>query len=168
MGYMGSGKSTIGRELADVLDFNFIDLDNYIEEKEGYTVSEIFSKNGEIYFRKQESFHLNKIMKTTSNIVLSLGGGTPCYSNNMETIINTENTASVYLKSSIPELYKRLNKSKSERPIINHLRTKEALIEFIGKHLFERAQFYNNSNFTINTDNKTIPEVVEAIVLKLI
>ena len=168
MGYMGSGKSIVGRSLAKILGYNFIDLDDYIEEKEEYSVSEIFKTKGEIYFRKIESKYLQEILSLHSDTVLSLGGGTPCYGNNIHYILNTEFVISFYLKTSIPQLYDRLYNEKETRPMISHLNTKEALIEFIGKHLFERTQYYTLSNTTINTDNKSVDEIVESIVLKLV
>ena len=80
IGYMASGKSTIGRILADKLNYSFIDLDDYIEEKEQTSVSEIFKSKGEIYFRKLETTSLQALLNNKDNLVLSLGGGTPCYS----------------------------------------------------------------------------------------
>ena len=84
MGYMGSGKSTIGKELATLLKYNFLDLDDYISEKENATISDIFKDKGEIYFRKKETEYLKEIINSYNDIVLALGGGTPCYGNNLK------------------------------------------------------------------------------------
>ena len=108
MGYMASGKSTIGNFLAKKLDFEFLDLDDYIEIQEGLTVKQIFSDKGEIYFRKLETRYLTKLLETEENIVLALGGGTPCYGNNLESILKNGNTISVYLKASINSIIKRV------------------------------------------------------------
>jgi shikimate kinase len=167
MGYMGSGKSSIGEKLSEIIGFDSMDLDSYIEQKEGKTVSELFKSKGEIYFRKIESQYLNALLELKENTVLALGGGTPCYGANMETILDHSNVKSVYLKASIPQLVERLEKEKSKRPLIAHLKSREELMEFIGKHLFERSFFYNQSHMTISVDNKTVDAVVASIVLEL-
>ena len=167
IGYMASGKSTIGRILAKKLDYNFIDLDNYIEEMEKMSVKDIFKTKGEIYFRKIESQYLKEIVSRKSKTVLSLGGGTPCYHNNMELILNGRQVKSIYLKASIKTLISRLKNEKNKRPLISHIETEEALVEFIGKHLFERGQFYNLANKTIVTDNKTEDVIIEELLFTL-
>ncbi|MEH6535489.1 MAG: shikimate kinase [Psychroserpens sp.] len=166
IGYMGSGKSVIGRELAEILGYNYIDFDEFIETQENATIKTIFDTKGEIYFRKAESKYLNAIINLEKTIV-SLGGGTPCYGNNMRQILDSDDSKAIYLKATIPTLSNRLFDEKSKRPLISHVSSKELLNEFIGKHLFERAPFYEQSNFSIKTDNKSINEVLEAILLQL-
>ena len=168
MGYMGSGKSTIGKELATLLNYSFIDLDDHISEKENASISNIFKTKGEIYFRKKESHYLEAITKSKEDIVLALGGGTPCYGKNIEFLIDNKNVVVFYLKLSIPLLAKRLFKERLKRPLISHLNSEEDLLEFIGKHIFERVQFYNKANFTINTDQLSQQDVIEDILVKLI
>jgi len=167
LGYMASGKSTIGKILAKNLNYTFIDLDNYIVEKENLTVPEIFKQKGEIYFRKLETNYLKKLLSLSNNVVLSLGGGTPCYSNNMEIILQTENVTSIYLKASIENLVSKLENKKAKRPLVAHLKTKEDLTEFIGKHLFERSYFYNQAEFVLTTDRKKKKDIIEEIILRL-
>ncbi|RIA09319.1 shikimate kinase [Flavobacteriaceae bacterium MAR_2010_72] len=167
IGYMGSGKSSIGKKLASILKCSYNDLDDIIEAKEQLSVTEIFKNKDEIYFRKTESKCLVEALNLNSSSVLSLGGGTPCYGNNMDIIMNAPGTVSIYLKASIGSLSSRLFKEKSSRPLIAHLDNLEALNEFIGKHLFERSVYYNQCDITINSDNKTIDEVVESIFLQL-
>ena len=167
IGYMASGKSTIGKMLAEKLNYNFIDLDDYIEASESKSVSQIFETKGEIYFRKQETYYLKELLKSKNNIVLSLGGGTPCFGDNMDAVLNSKNTTSVYLRTSIGALVERLKIEKSKRPLIAHIETDELLIEFIGKHLFERAQYYNKANMVISTDNKAENAIVEELVASL-
>lgn len=167
VGYMASGKSTIGENLARKLDYTFVDLDDYIENVEGDSVKDIFADNGEIYFRKKETLYLKQIITGKTNLVLSLGGGTPCYSGNMDFLLKDENVVTIYLKASINTLAGRLKSEKNTRPLISHLKTNEELIEFIGKHLFERMQFYSQSNFTIVTDTGTEEEIIENIIFKL-
>ncbi len=158
LGYMGSGKSTIGRLLAHKKDLEFIDLDNYIEEAESMSVSDIFKNKGELYFRKKEYEYLNEVLAQKDDFVLSTGGGTPCYGNNIQAILeNTENA--FYLKVSIPELTKRLLKEKDERPLVMNI-AEEELPEFIGKHLFERSYYYNQAKKVISCDAKDPQEIV--------
>ncbi|TDU34474.1 shikimate kinase [Gelidibacter sediminis] len=166
IGYMGSGKSTIGKNLSKILNYDFIDLDDYIQEKEHLTIPELFEKKGEIYFRKKEQLYLKEVLKET-NLVLSLGGGTPCYGTNMDTVLATDGARSIYLKSSIPNLVQRLTPEKLTRPLIAHIQTDEDLTEFIGKHLFERSFYYNQSHHTIVTDHKSVQQITEEIIAGL-
>lgn len=167
MGYMGSGKSTIGLQLAKILDYIYVDLDSYIEAKETKSIPEIFKSKGEIYFRKKETNYLKEILDANESSVIALGGGTPCYGTNLQLILDANDVKSVYLKLSIPSLVKRLELEKSKRPLISHLKTQEDLTEFIGKHLFERSPYYSQADEVINIDQKTVGEIVEAIILKL-
>ncbi|MBJ6368837.1 shikimate kinase [Snuella sedimenti] len=168
IGYMASGKSTLGKELAVKLDYDFIDLDDYIEVKENTSVSNIFKTKGEIYFRTIETKYLKTLIESKSNLILSLGGGTPCYGNNMNVLLNAPYVKSIYLKASIPTLVARLKNEKRKRPLIAHLETDEQLTEFIGKHLFERTQFYTQAQLTLLTDNKDSTTIVNEIVGQLI
>lgn len=168
IGYMGSGKSSVGRKLSEVLQYDYLDLDDYIQQQEGKTITEIFKNRGEIYFRKVESKYLKELISSKDNTIISLGGGTPCYGNNMEAIRSSNNTLSIYLKTSIAILSDRLILEKEKRPLISHLKDKDELIEFIGKHLFERSAYYSQSDIIINTDQKSLDEVVEMIVARLI
>ncbi|MCT4630991.1 shikimate kinase [Winogradskyella sp.] len=168
MGYMGSGKSTIGKGLATVLSYKSLDLDSYISEKELASIPEIFKQKGEIYFRKKETFYLNEILSSEDNIILSLGGGTPCYGKNLSVLLNNDKIKLFYLKLSIPLLTKRLFSEIEKRPVISHLKTEDELTEFIGKHLFERTQYYNEAHYTINTDHKMQQDVIEDILMCLI
>ncbi|WP_242093304.1 shikimate kinase [Aestuariivivens sediminicola] len=163
IGYMASGKSTLGKILAEKLKYDFIDLDDYIEGQEKLSVKDIFKKKGELYFRKSETLYLSNILKTKNNIVLALGGGTPCYGNNMDLISATSGVKSFYLKATLPHLVNKLFKKKNKRPLIAHLESKEELRDFIGKHLFERAPYYEQADFSISVDHKTKKEIVKSI-----
>jgi shikimate kinase len=165
VGYMASGKSSVGKVLAGSFDCNFIDLDEYIETKEGASITEIFTQKGEIYFRIKEIEYLKEILSLEENIILSVGGGTPCYGENMK-LINTTATA-VYLKASIKTLLDRLNKEKKNRPLIADL-SLEKMTEFVGKHLFERAYFYEQAKLIVKIDDKTIEEIVVEIKPQLV
>ncbi|APG58937.1 shikimate kinase [Christiangramia salexigens] len=167
LGYMGSGKSYIGKELAKVSKHQFLDLDREIEEREGLSISEIFDKNGEIYFRKAERKLLEEVLNSGDSRVISLGGGTPCYGDNLEIIKKNENSTTIYLKLKVENLTERLFKEKDHRPLISHLKDKEKLEEFIRKHLFERGFYYNQSEHIINCDNKSKEDLVTEIIDKL-
>ena len=160
MGYMGSGKSLIGRSLANAYDLKYLDLDDFIETKEKKSISKIFEDNGEIYFRKKESECLKEVLETKKKHVISLGGGTPCFANNMEVINSYKDVKSVYLNTSVDELTDRLFKERNKRPLIAHITEKEALNDFIRKHLFERSFYYNQASYVIKTDNKNPEEIV--------
>ncbi|OUS02582.1 shikimate kinase [Flavobacteriales bacterium 33_180_T64] len=166
IGYMGSGKSIIGKKLAEILKYDHQDFDDYIEEREKSTISSIFKTKGEIYFRKTEHKYLNEIVKL-QNTVVALGGGTPCYGDNMKKILDSENSLSIYLKATIPTLSSRLFDEKAKRPLISHISSKEELNEFIGKHIFERAPFYEQALVSIKTDDKSVDEIVEQIMVQL-
>ena len=98
LGYMGSGKTTIGIQLARKLYLNFTDLDEFIEEKEQKSIKEIFKQKGEIYFRKIEHKYLKQFINENESYVLSLGGGTPCYAGNLDLILKDKKSLSFYLQ----------------------------------------------------------------------
>jgi shikimate kinase len=166
LGYMGRGKSTVGRQLAQKLSLPFIDLDAYIEEQFGSSIPEIFEQKGEIVFRRKEHEYLKEILGQSGDAVIALGGGTPCYSDNMELILgHTQNV--FYLRLGIASLAKRLQTEKNQRPLIAHLPDLE-LPEFIGKHLFERAPFYNKAPHTLQADKMDEDALLATIESKLI
>lgn len=166
IGYMGSGKSTIGRKLSKILNYEFIDFDIYIENNIGMKIHEIFKTKGEVFFRKQERLSLGQVVKR-KHAVIALGGGTPCYGDNLKLIKQEKQVVLIYLKSSINNLVDRLFDEKSGRPLISHLESKDELLEFIGKHLFERAPVYEQSDITIKTDGLSVDDVVKSILLQL-
>ena len=160
LGYMGSGKSTIAKELAKKINSTAIDLDDYIANYEKLSVSELFTQKGEIYFRKKESVYLQELLHNNENLVIAVGGGTPCYGNNIREILN--GSSSFYLKASVKTLAVRLEKEKESRPLISGL-PDDALEEFIAKHLFERRNYYEQANYIVSIDGKTIENIVEEI-----
>lgn len=166
LGYMGSGKSTVGRAVAQKLQIPFLDLDDEISKTENKSISQIFSKKGEIYFRKLESKILKELLESDTHFVLALGGGTPCYGQNLQHILDTDAT-SVYLKLGLQQLQHRLSLEKAKRPLIAHLETPEVLEDFIRKHLFERSYYYNQAGVIINCDNKSVSEIATEILTKL-
>lgn len=161
IGYMGSGKSHISKILSEKINFKIIDTDKEISLRNKMSISEIFQKKGELYFRKQERQLLEEIFATNNQLILSLGGGTPAYYNNMDFI--NERSVSIYLQARIDTLVSRLLKQKNKRPIIAHIPDTE-LPEFIAKHLFERNIFYNKCRFKISTDEKEPESIVDEII----
>jgi len=160
LGYMASGKSAIGSVLANKLGMQFIDLDNFIEKKERLSITDIFDAKGEIYFRKKEGEYLLELLNLENNCIISLGGGTPCYGNNMKFI--KTNSISFYLKASINTLFERLKNETSQRPLVTSI-GKGNLKEYIAKHLFERTIFYEKSQYTISVNEKTVFKIVDEI-----
>lgn len=163
IGYMGSGKSTTAKMLAKTLAYEYIDLDLYLEQMYNCSVSDIFKKEGELGFRKKEHAALEQVLQK-DNIVLSVGGGTPVYYNNMD-LINA-NSTSIYLRVSLPELVKRLENNKAQRPLIAHV-AKEDLTEFIAKHLFERNIVYQQAHYTLAITDQTTLEVLDRLLALL-
>jgi shikimate kinase len=167
LGYMGSGKSTVGQVLAKDLGFDFLDLDAYIEQKQQTTISELFDSKGEIFFRKIESEAVKQLCEQSDSLVLALGGGTPCYSDTMHFLVNHPNVKTVFLNLSLKNLSERLIHEKAKRPLIANL-TNENIPEFIAKHLFERSYYYNQAEIVIQTDSLDVDEIVTIIKAKLL
>ena len=161
---MGSGKTLVSKELSILNNLKIFDLDTEISKQNNSSIAEIFKKKGEIFFRKTEKEVLEKILSTEKNIILSLGGGTPCYYNNIDSI--NEKTISVFLKTNVKTLAQRLSSEKDKRPLIQNI-SNEDLSEFIAKHLFERNPFYNQAKITINTDNLSAREIAEEILTQI-
>lgn len=161
---MGSGKTLVSKELSVLNNFKIFDLDTEISKQNNRSITEIFKEKGEIFFRKTEKEVLEKILSSEKNIILSLGGGTPCYYNNIDSI--NEKTISVFLKTDVKTLAQRLSSEKDKRPLIQNI-SNEDLPEFIAKHLFERNPFYNQAKITINTDNLSAREIAEEILTQI-
>jgi shikimate kinase len=164
-GFMGSGKTTAGKKLAAVLGWTFIDLDKKIEEKAGKSIPEIFSQDGEDHFRKIESEAL-KVIENEIDAVVSTGGGTPCYADNMDYMMATGLT--VYLKLTPLQLLNRLSGSKEERPLIKNL-DKNELLNYIIEKLQFRESWYCRADISIegkDLDIKDFSSLVLAAFLK--
>jgi shikimate kinase len=162
LGYMGCGKSTIAKTLSRIIRIPFVDLDEYIEEKTNLSINAIFEKHGEIYFRKLEHEFFVELLNSPQQSIIGLGGGTPCYANNHE-LLKGDNVFSIYLKTSIETLFSRLSANKSKRPLIAN-KSDEEMKEFIAMHLFERSFYYNQAQYKVVVDDKTIDQVVLDIV----
>lgn len=147
-GYMGAGKTTLGKALAREMSLSFVDLDWYIEERFRKTVSELFAEHGEDGFRELERKMLHEVA-AFENVIVSTGGGTPCFFDNMEFMNRAGDT--VFLEVSTDVLFRRLRVAKRKRPI---LRDKEdgELKEFIERALEKRLPFYSRAVYTFNAD----------------
>jgi len=165
VGYMTSGKSTVGKLLSESLHVPFYDLDHLIETHLDVKINEIFEKKGELFFRKKEREILIEFLKTTDNYILALGGGTPCYYDNFE-LYQSEIMHSVYLKASVDTILKRLQTQKASRPLVAQFNDEE-LQEFVAKHLFERSYFYHQVKTVVSIDDKKESEIVSDIISKL-
>jgi shikimate kinase len=160
IGYMGSGKTTVGKRLANSLSLEFIDLDAYIENKYRKTIATLFAEKGEMEFRKIERQSLHEVA-VFENVVVSTGGGAPCYFDNMELMNKTGTT--IYIKAHPEELAARLLASKTVRPLIAG-KPKEELIPFIAEHLAQRECYYNDAQIVYHTDRMITRKDIHLIV----
>jgi len=157
IGFMGVGKTTIGKQIAAFNKVVFIDTDSQIEKETSKSIKEIFETDGEIAFRKLETDTIRSIDRKA---IIACGGGLPAHNNNIE-YLKHKGTV-IFLKASTETLIKRLEKNKNKRPLISKL-TNDKLLEFIRKILKEREKTFKQADYTIETDNKTVKEVLREI-----
>ena len=148
IGYMGSGKTTVGKALSKETGMMFYDLDWYIESRMRKTVSQIFAEKGEEGFRKIEYNMLHEVAEF-EDVIISCGGGTPCFFDNMD-YLNQQGDV-VYLKATPETLYKQLLMAKVERPLLKD-KTPEELIAYITEHLKEREPFYGKARHILDVN----------------
>ena len=148
VGYMGSGKTTVGKALSKETGMMFYDLDWYIESRMRKSVSQIFAEKGEEGFRKIEYNMLHEVAEF-EDVIISCGGGTPCFFDNMD-YLNQQGDV-VYLKATPETLYKHLMMAKVERPLLKG-KSPEELIAYITEHLQERAPFYEKARHTLDVN----------------
>ncbi|ANU59462.1 shikimate kinase [Bacteroides caecimuris] len=147
-GYMGAGKTTLGKAFARRMDISFIDLDWYIEERFHKTVGELFTERGETGFRELERNMLHEVAEF-ENVVISTGGGTPCFFDNMDFMNQTGKT--VFLDVYPDVLFRRLRVAKQQRPILQGKEDDELKV-FIVQALEKRAPFYHQAQYVFNAD----------------
>ena len=161
---MGCGKSAVGKQLADKLNFDFIDSDLFIEKKHQKSIPEIFMTEGEDKFRNLEHNCLEDIIAemNNKNIIISTGGGTPCFYDNMELMNGSGIT--IYLQISAEALMNRLRNEKSTRPLIKDL-TDEKLKNYIQENLKQREVYYLQARHTVNAENMegVLEDIVELL-----
>jgi len=160
---MGSGKTTLGQELATKLELSFIDLDKYIEERNYKTVPQLFSEFGEEVFRQRERKALLEVSEFT-NVVVATGGGAPCFFDNMQLMNRTGIT--LFLDIGIPTLVERLLKSKTDRPLISG-KSKEELMAYIHEMLGKRLPYYEQSQLRISQSDSLLDVALDSIRKKL-
>ena len=163
VGFMGSGKTTIGRHLSGQIGFDFVDTDRFIEKQQGKTVSEIFAQHGEVTFREMERNVLLEIQKFDYTVVAT-GGGMPCHNDNMD--IMRSNGKVVYLKTSPKTLSRRLLRSHKVRPLI-YGKTEKELQQYIVEKLNEREPFYNRAHIVVPTENFSMEELLRLLGFKV-
>jgi len=159
IGYMGSGKSRTGGEVADQLNWRFIDLDDLFEEKYKISVMDFFEKYDESSFRNIETKLLHDTI-LEDNIVVSTGGGTPCSFDNMD-FINLHGM-SIYLKPDISLLINRLRIVRKKRPLLKNIKL-ENFSDYIHQQIAEREFFYSKAHFTIEGSDNSAEKIVHLI-----
>ena len=164
IGYMGSGKTTIGKSLSKAMGLQFVDVDLFIENRHRKTVGQLFAEKGETTFREIERRSLEEIAGF-EDIIISTGGGAPCFFDNME-LMNSLGTT-VYLKVSETELANRLILVKQNRPLIKD-KNREELKIFISESLQKRESFYNQAKLVFDTEQLLDENDVDNIVVNLV
>lgn len=159
VGFMGSGKSTVGKKLASLLEYQFLDLDVDFEESYKISINSFFKKYDESLFRKLE---YQKLLNTFSkqNFVISTGGGTACFYDAMD--LMNDNGITIYLKMSPEAIASRLKFAKNKRPLVQNT-SDEELLAFIKTKLDERSSFYEKSRLIINAINLDAKQLAEHI-----
>lgn len=157
---MGSGKSVLGRKLANALKHDYYDLDKYIEQKYKMSVNSLFFQFDENIFRNLETKSLEEISSKKS-FICSLGGGTPCFNSNLKIIKNSG--TSIYLKLDAKTLTNRLINSKTKRPLITNLNEEELLYK-VEKMLKERESFYSQADIIVEALNIKADDIINRII----
>ncbi len=173
LGFMGAGKSHLGRQLAIETGSEYFDLDNLLVEQTGMTINQVFEKHGEDYFRELETNMLHKIstelnlkeikansLKKEKYYFIGCGGGTPCFNNNMEWM-NSQGLT-VWLNPSVNVLFSRLRNEKDQRPLLKQLED-DQMITFIENKLAERKFFYELSTIVLNDNDITVSNILKLV-----
>ena len=159
VGFMGSGKTYWGMRLSQILNLNIVDTDRLIEKCEGKPIPSIFEEHGETYFRELERESIKKI-QSNSRLIISTGGGMPCFNDNMS-LLNTKGLT-IYLKCKVETLTNRLMKEKLDRPLIKD-KSELELSEYIQNLLNERDFFYRQSNIIIEEEYQNLDQIINHI-----
>lgn len=159
IGFMASGKTSIGKKIAKKLDYKFIDLDDYLEEKYNKTIPDIFKQDGEDKFREMEKDTLHDTFKM-KKVIIACGGGTPCFFDNIEQI--NKNGFSIYLNRTVDYLVYKLMHAKTIRPLVQN-KTEDELKQYIKNTLKHREQYYKKATKTIKIKDKSKDDVAKLI-----
>ena len=165
LGFMGVGKSTLGRLLAEQLALRFLDFDVLLEEHQQMSISDIFARYGEVYFRKLEHDLLREVVQTNDQFVMGTGGGLPCFHNNMQFM--NDHGQTIYLKSDPGAIAGRLGKSTGLRPLIVGKSDVE-LYQYVEETLAKRNKFYTQANLVIEVDLQATKETNVELILNTI
>jgi len=160
IGFMGCGKSTAGKKLANKLEYSFLDIDEMIQKEEDTTIEKIFQDYGEGYFRQLENKYLRKLNEKSGNYIIATGGGLPCHDGNID-YINKHGLA-IYLKMNTGQLFYRLKHAKKKRPLLQN-KTEDEVVEYIESKLKEREPFYSKAKIVFDAFNMRISELAEEI-----
>lgn len=158
IGYMGVGKTTIGKQLAKKIGFSFFDTDQWIEDKMQLSIPEVFRDHGESYFRDLEKKAIDQIPK--EKIIIATGGGLPCFGNLMQTM--NEIGLTVYLHRPVKELVQRLKNAKTNRPLISD-KSEGELFNFISSQITQREKYYCQAHLTITREQQNVADMITAI-----
>lgn len=159
VGYMGAGKTTLGRLIAQLMEMEFIDLDHYIERRYMKSVNEIFKEKGEEFFRQFERNMLHEV-GTFENVVVSTGGGAPCFFDNARFM--NEHGISVYLKTNVETLFSRLKTGRHTRPILKD-KNDEELLDFISGSIQKREPYYQQATLIFDASHlDSVEQINEA------
>lgn len=156
VGFMGSGKSTLGKKLANKLKVPFIDSDSEIEAHFQKSIGELFAEHGESHFRELERDYI-EALDLRDDFVLSTGGGMPCFGDNIERL--NEIATTFYLERSPKELAHRLANAKEQRPLISGL-NKDELLEYIENKLLEREEYYKKAQMILSREEQTPDSII--------
>jgi shikimate kinase len=162
VGFMGCGKSFIGRRLADLLGFQFVDVDTLIENTEGVTIAQLFENQGETHFRQIETDTLKRLGKW-SEVVIATGGGAACFHNNMDWM--NANGVTIYLKATPELLLSRLKSEAEKRPLLRG-RSEPELLDFIRQKLADREPFYSQATLIVKQNDdgeQVVTDVLSAL-----
>ncbi|MDX8341416.1 shikimate kinase [Draconibacterium sp. IB214405] len=159
IGYMGCGKSRLGRLLSEHMGVQFVDMDDYIEERNCRTIPQIFAEDGEDGFRKIERKALEELSEFT-DVIIATGGGAPCFFDNVDVMNKSGKT--IFLNIDPAILADRLMKSKTERPLIKG-KSRDELVVFIDDTLKKRKEFYSKARFEITEPDLSLDEIQDMI-----
>ncbi|MDA3781276.1 MAG: AAA family ATPase [Bacteroidales bacterium] len=160
IGFMGCGKTTVGKKLAAKINYPFIDLDKYIEEKHNKSILSLLNTDNDIEFRKLEKEALHTVSEAYKNVVISTGGGTPCFSDNINYMNSIGET--FYLEADIPLINDRLKNAKTLRPLIAN-KTQEEIFNYTEILLKERKPYYRQAKHKIDAISIKINQIVELL-----
>ena len=160
---MGCGKTAYSKPLAEMLDIPFFDLDNFIEKKYNKSIIQIFTSEGENIFRQYEQSALYQITEQNESFVFAVGGGTPCFFNNMQ-FMNLHGTT-IYLKCTVDELYENILLTNPTRPLLQG-KDGDELRQCINQLLIAREPFYNRAKIILTSSEHSIKKIAEVLFQK--